>query len=73
MTDAIGQVPELHVIVIPGTHAVKEQLGVIDDAQAASGDLQDILNLWQLSTAVDLSGMSSSFQCFQIPHSLDGI
>ena len=32
----IGLVPELHVIVIPGAHAVKEQLGIIDH-----------LNLWQ--------------------------
>jgi hypothetical protein len=50
----IGQVPELHIVVIPGTHAVKEQLGIIDDAHAASGDLQDILydlNLWQTSSA----------------------
>ena len=46
----IGQVPEFHIIVIPGTHAVKEQLAIIDHAHAASGDLQDILdhlNLWQ--------------------------
>jgi len=27
----IGQVPELHVIVIPGSHAVEEQLGIIDE------------------------------------------
>ena len=49
----IGQVPELHVVVIPGTHTVEEQLGIIDHAHAASGDLQDILD--DLNLGQDLS------------------
>jgi hypothetical protein len=42
LLDDIGNVAQLHVVIIPGTHTVKEQLCVIDDAHTTPGDLQDI-------------------------------